>query len=240
MRETKTEGPILQMIPGIEYKVVYSRRRTLSIHVYPVQEVIVRAPYSTSLKSIERFINQKTEWIASCLESFKTLVRIDSRNGYSDGDHILLFGESHELRLVPAGKFSVRIIEDRVIEIGHPGNDDPLLIRAILEKWFKIIAVKELTIRFSDALVKYKKYGFSPSGFAVSTMKKRWGSCSSKGKIAISYDLIRLSGIYADYVITHELCHLVHHNHSENYYRLLTEVYPGWKNVRQELRRYLR
>lgn len=228
------------MIPGIEYKVVYSRRRTLSIHVYPFKGVVVRAPHTTSLKTIERFINQRTEWITSCLDSFKTLIRIDSRNGYSDGDHILLFGESHVLRLVPAKKFSVRIIEDRIIEIGHPGNNDPLLIRTILEKWFKIIAVKELTSRFSDALVKYKKYGFSPSGFSVSTMKKRWGSCSSKGKIAISYDLIRLNAIYADYVIAHELCHLVHHDHSENYYRLLTEVYPGWKSVRQELRKYLR
>lgn len=228
------------MIPGIEYRVMYSRRRTLSIHVSPFHGVIVRAPYTTSLKRIERFINQKTEWITSCLDSFKTLLRIDNQKGYSDGDQILLFGESYILRLVPVKDSSVRIREDRIIEIGHPGNNDPLLIRTILEKWFKIIAVKELNLRFSDALSKYKRYGFSPSGFAVSTMKKRWGSCSSKGKIAISYDLIRLKGIYADYVIAHELCHLVHHNHSEKYYRLLTEVYPGWETVRKELRKYLR
>ncbi|NMC38195.1 MAG: M48 family metallopeptidase [Bacteroidales bacterium] len=240
MKNIKTEETILQMIPGIEYKVMYSRRRTLSISVSPFHGVVVRAPYATSLKTIERFISQKTEWITSCLDSFKKLVRIDGRNGYSDGDQILLYGESHVLRLVPAKSFTVRIREGRIIEIGQPGNHDPLLIRTILEKRFKIIAEKELTLRFSDALVKYKNYGFYPSGFAVSTMKKRWGSCSSKGKIAISYDLIRLRGIYADYVIAHELCHLVHHNHSEYYYRLLTEVYPGWRNVRQELRKYLR
>jgi hypothetical protein len=240
VRKTKTEGTILQMTPGIEYRVLFSRRRTLSIHVIPFHGVIVKAPYTTSLKSIERFISQKTEWITSCLDSFKTLVRIDNQKGYSDGDHILLFGESHMLRLLQAKNYSLRLKEGRIIEIGHPDNNDPLLIRAILEKWFKTIAVKELTLRFSHAVVKYKKYGFSPSGFAVSTMKKRWGSCSSKGKIAISYDLIRLKGIYADYVIAHELCHLVHHNHSQNYYRLLTDVYPGWKNVRQELRKYIR
>jgi predicted metal-dependent hydrolase len=71
-------------------------------------------------------------------------------------------------------------------------------------------------------------------------MKKRWGSCSSKGKIAISYDLIRLDEIYAEYVIIHELCHLKHHNHSSNYYNLLSEVYPEWKKVREELKKYVR
>jgi predicted metal-dependent hydrolase len=71
-------------------------------------------------------------------------------------------------------------------------------------------------------------------------MKKRWGSCSSKGKIAISYDLIRLDEIYAEYVIIHELCHLKHHNHSANYYKLLSEVYPNWKKVKGELKKFIR
>lgn len=240
MRNIITEEYLLKMISGIEYRVMYSRRRTLSIHVSPYEGVIVRAPYETSLKTIERFVNHKAEWIAVCLNSFKKLVPIDNRNGYSDGDQLLLFGEPHLLKLIPSKHYSVRLKNEKTIEIGHTGNNDPLLIRAILEKWFRIIAVNELTLKFSDALDKYRKFGFSPTGFSVSTMKKRWGSCSARGKIAISYDLIRLKGIYADYVIAHELCHLVHHNHSENYYQLLTEVYPGWKNVRQELRKFIR
>jgi predicted metal-dependent hydrolase len=71
-------------------------------------------------------------------------------------------------------------------------------------------------------------------------MKSRWGSCSSSGKIALSYDLIRLSKECREYVIIHELCHLRHHNHGKGFYDLLTELYPDWKKTRAEIKRYLR
>jgi len=70
-------------------------------------------------------------------------------------------------------------------------------------------------------------------------MKRRWGSCSNKGVITLSTELIKFSDLYIEYVIAHELCHLKHHNHGSQYYTLLTEVFPEWKRVRKELRKYI-
>lgn len=70
-------------------------------------------------------------------------------------------------------------------------------------------------------------------------MKGRWGSCNSKGRITLSTELIKIDGKYTEYVILHELCHLKHHDHSSAYYKLLAEVYPDWKTVRKELRKYV-
>ena len=138
------------------------------------------------------------------------------------------------------GDQGIRLSGGDIIEAGVNGNVDPLLVRASLELWFSTIAKQKLTAMFAEMLEKHRSRGFNPSGFCVRKMKKRWGSCSSKGNIAVSYDLIRLDDVFSEYVIIHELCHLKHHNHSRDYYRLLSEVYPGWKSVRKELRTWLR
>jgi len=225
---------------NFDYKIILSRRRTISIIVSPDKGVIVKAPLRTPADAIRKFVSEKSEWIRKTLEGFNSLKKIDSSEGYYDGDRILLYGRYHRLKLHPAKEYYVKLSDDDTIEAGYAGSNDPVLIRAMLERWFRLIAQKRLTPKFRELLTKYSDYGFKPSAFSVRHMKKRWGSCSSKGKIAISYDLIRLDEVYAEYVIVNELCHLRHHNHSAEYYALLSEVYPGWKDVRKELQRYLR
>jgi len=224
----------------IPYRIRFSRRRTISITISPDKGVIVGAPYRTSAGTIERIVRGKSEWINRTLEGFLSLRRLDNKDGYSDGDEIMLFGRIHKLRIIQSQTSYVRLSGSNIIEAGVNGNADPSLVRTTLELWFHTIAKQKLTAMFAGVLAKHRSRGFNPSGFSVRKMKKRWGSCSSKGNIAVSYDLIRLDDVFSEYVIIHELCHLKHHNHSRDYYRLLSEVYPGWKSVRKELRTWLR
>lgn len=235
-----TEINDIRLIQDIHYTIKYSYRRTISIVVIPEKGVTVRAPFRTSKRTIEKFVNEKSLWIIRCLENFKSLQKIDNRNGYSDGDQVMLYGDFYRLRLISSDRFNVRLKDNKTIELEFNQNNDPLLIKELLDQWFRFIATRELTSRFRELLAKYDKYGFKPTGFSVRKMKKRWGSCSSRGRIGISYDLIRLNKKFSDYVIAHELCHLRHHDHSANYYRLLSEVYPEWRKVREELKEYLR
>jgi len=230
----------MQVNHDFRYRIIFSRRRTISIIVSPDSGVVVKAPYRTPVRSIDRFVSEKSAWINRTLKKFDSLVRIDGHKGFSDGDSILLFGRDHKLKLFQSDDYSVRLGVDDSIEAGFNIDNNPLIIKSMLESWFKFIARGRMTNKFREILIRYKDYGFNPTGFVVRTMKKRWGSCSSKGKIAVSYDLIRLDEVYGEYVIIHELCHLKHHNHSANYYKLLSEVYPGWKKVREELKKYVR
>jgi len=66
-------------------------------------------------------------------------------------------------------------------------------------------------------------------------MKKQWGSCSTSGNLILNPHLIKAPKTYVDYVILHELCHIKEHNHSEQFWRLLTQVMPNWKEVKAEL-----
>jgi len=230
----------MQSTGDFQYKIIFSRRRTISINISPDHGVVVKAPYRTPVGAIRRYVNEKSSWIIKTLKGFDTLQRIDNREGYSDGDTVLLFGREHNLKLIPSNNYSVRLVIDNSIEAGFAKDKNPKIIKAMLESWFKYIAQNKFPGKFREILLKYRDYRFAPAGFIVRTMKKRWGSCSSKGKIAISYDLIRIDDIYAEYVIIHELCHLKHHDHGTNYYKLLSAIYPDWKKVREELKKYIR
>ncbi|MBN2667357.1 MAG: M48 family metallopeptidase [Bacteroidales bacterium] len=225
---------------GFKYKVIFSRRRSISITVSPDKGVIVKAPYRTPLKIIDGFIEEKSEWIRKALVKFSALTRIDRPEGYSDGDSILMYGKEYKLSLKPDSKYSVRPGNDSTIEATWFRDNDPLIIRGMLETWFSHVAKNKLPAEFTEVLLRHKEFGFRPTGLTVRKMKSRWGSCSSKGRIALSYDLIRLSKECREYVMIHELCHLKHHNHGAGFYNLLTEVLPGWKQTRAEIKRYLR
>ena len=230
----------MHLTDNFQYKIIFSRRRTLCIMVSPDKGVVVKAPSRTPVETIRKFVMQKSNWISRTLNRFNTLIKIDKPEGYSDGDILLLFGRPHKLKLYSADNYSVRLGNNETIEVFYDHDNNPLIIRTILENWFKYIANNKFKIKFSEILNRVKDYGFTPSGFAVKKMKKRWGSCSAKGKIAISYDLIRLDDKYSEYVMIHELCHLKQHNHGNGFYSLLNEVYPDWKSQRTELKKYIR
>ncbi len=224
----------------IEYKIKYSGRKTMGISIHPDDGVVVRVPYRTPEKIIQKMIRDKSDWIRKVLEYHGSLKKIDHNKRFSDGESILFMGKENFLKTIPSDKYYVRRSDDNIIEVGFNGRKDPEIIKSILEAWYKNVARKILARKFNEILLKYRNYNFSPSAFSVKTMKKRWGSCTSKGKIAISYDLIRLEEIYSEYVIIHELCHLKHHNHGAEFYKLLSEVFPEWKSVRKKLKTFIR
>jgi len=229
----------LNLIHDFEYRIVRSGRRSLSIIVSPFNGVTVRAPLNTPLKFIKKFVGAKSEWILKTLNSFDNLRKIESLS-LSDGDKVLFEGKEHLLRIINSDWNQARLIDGNTIEISLKREVDPKVIPYILETWFKMVARKKLTLMFNEIYSRFKSHGLAPSAFSVSRMKKRWGSCSSQGKIAVSYDLIRLDPVFAEYVIIHELCHLKHHNHSVAYYEFLDELYPDWRRVRNELKKYIR
>lgn len=223
----------------IDVRVKYSARRSIGITVQAYEGAIIRVPYRTSGKLIEQILLDKSKWIKKAVDHYSLVKKLDHDQRFSDGEPIMFMGKNHFLKITRSGKYFVNQ-SDNIIEVGIDGINDHEIVKALLEKWYKTIAKKIFTEMFFELLDKYTDYSFSPTDFTVRTMKKRWGSCTSKGKISISYDLIRLDRIYGEYVITHELCHLIHHNHSAAYYKLLSDVMPQWKQVREELKQYIR
>ena len=225
-------------IEDIEFKVVYSGRRSIGISVLPDSSVIVRVPYLTSFKAITRIVTDKYGWIIKHRDNYRKLDNSSLNRSYTSGELHLFRGNRSILQIEKSVKPYVRF-NDNTIELGTLKTDDSDVIKRLLYMGYK----DEALILFPELLQKvvrgHQNQMFKPAGLIIRTMKRRWGSCSNKGVITLSTELIKLSDLYIEYVIAHELCHLKHHNHGAHYYKLLSEVFPEWKTVRRELRKYI-
>ena len=225
-------------IEDLEYKVVYSKRRTIGISVHPDSTVYVRVPYLTSMKTINRIVKEKYDWVIKHRDNYRNLDPSNLKRSYTDGEIHLFHGKELVLKIENSTRLYIRFM-DTTIEIGIDRNYSHEAIRRILYAGYKIEAGKHFPYLMEKVLSEHQNQGFKPSKLVIRTMKRRWGSCSNKGVITLSTELIKLSDRFIEYVILHELCHLRHHNHGPLFYRLLSEVFPEWKPVRKELRNYI-
>jgi predicted metal-dependent hydrolase len=223
---------------NIEYKIIYSRRRTLGISVLPDSSVIVRVPYRTSGKTIIRMVEEKSDWIIRHRDNFINQHRNKPGRSYTNGSTHLLRGNPYILNISESRRKFVKF-NGGSIEIGIENTGDEDAVRKLLRKAYKIEATAHIPVIFKSILEKHSNLSFKPTELVIRSMKRRWGSCSNMGKITLSSELIRLSDRYIEYVIVHELCHLRHHNHGPRYYQLLSELFPEWKSVRKEMKEFI-
>jgi predicted metal-dependent hydrolase len=195
-------------------------------------------PYLTSLKTINRIVQEKSGWITKHRDNYKGKEQNNLNRQYINGETHLFRGNKSVLKIQKSGKASVRFY-DGTIELGLAKTDDPQSIKWLLYQGYKNEASVVFPEIFKRVLKKYDNQMFKPSSLIIRTMKRRWGSCSNKGIITLSTELIKLPDLFIEYVIIHELCHLKHHNHGTAFYKLLSELFPEWKSIRKELRKYI-
>ena len=106
-------------------------------------------------------------------------------------------------------------------------------IQQYLDAWYKSRALERLT----DKTTRYaEQIGVSPSGISVRNFKSRWGSCDSRGQLLFNWNIIKAPHAIADYVVVHELCHLVHPNHSKDFWALVGRFDPAYAEHRDWLK----
>ncbi len=97
---------------------------------------------------------------------------------------------------------------------------------------------RDMALSFAKERVIYwnQFYGFDYQKISVKNQKTRWGSCSKKGNLSFNYKIVFLPPVFADYIIVHELCHLKAFNHSQNFWNLVIQTTPQYKQIRKELK----
>lgn len=177
---------------------------------------------------IEAFIRSKAAWLQA--QQYKMQLKAPHIiPEYRDGERHLFMGKEYSLR-IKAGRFSLVYAEGNELYITKRSRSQ---VKSILLEWYRREAEKYFPER---TLLLAKKYGFPDiKKITVRRMKARWGSCSSDAEIKYNIHLIKLSPKIIDSVILHELCHLIHHNHSRDFYHLLTHVNPEWREDKKSL-----
>lgn len=211
------------------YTLIRSDRKTVSIQIHE-GGVIVRAPKRLAKREIDRFVADHAAWI----ESHLALSPVPQPLAF--GDTVPLWGR--EVRLVPDKS---RHIAPRRIPEGVLAGDtlsfpaDTSSLAAAMHKWYET-ETRRVLLPYCHTLAE--SYGVADRLHAVSVThpKKRWGSCTSAGSIRINAMLSALKPEIGAYVLTHELAHLLHMNHSAAFWAQVEAWLPGAIGLRELLR----
>ena len=216
----------------INYSVSFSPRKTFSITVYPDLRVEVRAPLNSEEKIKER-VKKKAPWILHQLDYFQSFLPRTPERKYVSGESFRYLGKQYQLKLIKANEESVKVhmgmLTIKSFDIGK------IRVKQILTSWYYKHAREKILGRFKLILPKFKKYGLEVKEVRFKKMETRWGSCNVRQAIILNPELIKASTRCIDYVITHELCHLKHPNHSAKFYQMLDIMMPDWEKWKQKL-----
>jgi predicted metal-dependent hydrolase len=227
MDRRATEGTLLIELGGrlLEYRFARRRRRTLGITV-DAEGLKVAAPLRAPWREVEAFLRHKERWILAKLDEWARVAPAPVLHCAS-GERLPLFGELRELD-VRRGARSVREHGERLVVSARKGAR-PL---PVLLGWLKQRALSALTPRAAHYSARL---GLAAPRVSLSHARTQWGLCTEEGVIRLSWRLVHVAPVLADYVVAHEVAHLVELNHSRRFWRVMSELYPAWREARERL-----
>jgi predicted metal-dependent hydrolase len=219
----------------IDYTLVYSARKTLGISITPNLEVIVKAPTNTAIEKVETIIKKKAPWIIKQQSFFLGFYPKMPTKKYVSGETHLYLGRQYKLKIIIAKKNEIHFNAKEILVYAKTKEQT----KAILNKWYRERAKMKFAEIAEPIIERFKKYNVEPHSIYIQEMANRWGSCTPKGKIILNPELIKAPKSCIEYVITHELCHLVHRNHTIKFFNLQHKEMPTWEKWKTKLEHLL-
>ena len=212
----------------MEYKLIKSNRKTISITIDKDAQVIVKAPKMVSQRYIDNYVSSKKDWIEKNIKKMSELAAKRQPKKYDGGEIFMVFGREYTM-CISSVDDKIRVVEDKIF---FPSKflDNP---KEHMINWYKDIAKKYLIGRTQQIA---KQINLKPSKIKITSADRRWGSCSSKKNINFSYKLVMANEIAIDYVIIHELCHLIYMNHSSQFWNAVSALMPNYKEQKKYLK----
>lgn len=219
---------------AIVYELMYVERDDLAIHVYPDGSVVVEAPPDTGLDIIESRVYKRAKWILKQQRTFSEYSAPDPNRMYVSGETYFYLGKRYRLKLIPSDFDRVKFNRGRIYLYVTDTRDWQLKSR-LIQKWYRTRAKFIFEQQLEHCFKRFSGYDIAYPELQIRAMKSQWGSCTASGKIMLNLKLIKVKKKLIDYVIVHELCHLIEHNHSQKFYELLSLMMPDWEALRKEL-----
>lgn len=219
------------MVEGSDVQVLLTqaRRKTLSVEVHPTGQVVLRAPQGCSEARIQAVLVKRQRWIAEQRAFFQRFQPRTPQRAWVAGESHLHLGKRYKLRIGFGLEEGVVLRGlELVVNFRQRSKATPAQIEALVLRWRHDEAKTVFARQLAMCQKHYRFSGFAQPALRVQRLTKRWGSLSPHGTMTLHSGLVQAPTACIDYVICHELCHLVHPNHSREFFQLLEEVCPQW------------
>ena len=220
-----------------DYAIQRQKRKTMALHVLADGSVEVRAPQWVSTKIIVEFVTNRSPWvIQQRRERLEKLARLPR---FCDGEWHYFIGLPYRIRVEPGKTSGVTMVNEELFLIVVDPECEAQVEKA-LEKWYRLQAhdyFEERLFACFELFPDWFQDRHIMPELTIRKMRRRWGSCSSTGKITLNLAIVKMPQTCVDYVIIHELCHLHAFHHGKEFYRLLAAIMPDWKEQEELIER---
>lgn len=205
------------------YTLIRQNRRTLSMRLDKDGNITVFAPARLSVAEADRFVNEHARWIFRKRQELAARSPLPVITG-KEGDHVPVFGT----------EYIVRLWEKRKVAL--IGNEIFLLAASPREALIRFYR-RRLKEEILPLVGRYAaKMGVTPYRISVGSARTRWGACSGKNALTFSFRLAMCEAFAAEYVVVHELCHILHKDHSAAFWNMVGSYFPDYKNAKKYLK----
>jgi predicted metal-dependent hydrolase len=219
----------------IDFRLEYSDRKSLGITVTPEMEVLVKAPTDTTMEKVKEKIRKKAPWIIKQQSFFLSFQPKTPQRKFISGETHLYLGRQYRLQISIDKDESVKL-KGKFIEVTA---SDKSRAKKLLNDWYLRHAKAKFEAISLPLIERFKRYKVEPSSIVLREMPTRWGSCTPKGKIILNPELLKAPKGCIEYVIIHELCHLIHHDHTQKFLDLQTREMKDWEKWKMKLEKLL-
>lgn len=217
--------------PFLAYTVVYSARRTVGITVERDGSVVVRAPNGIDPDELQRVVSSKRRWInekAGHPQKYRKRLHAPGKELVS-GESMLYLGREYRVEVGPFPSNHIELVEGRF----QVPIDSALGRREEFRRWYNRAAKEQLVPRVRE---RARALGVDVARVSITDTKFRWGACTPAGNIRLNWRLVKAPLPVAEYVIIHELAHLLEPNHGGRFWSIVRSQIPNVDTARAWLR----
>ncbi len=220
---------------GIRVEVQRKNNKHAHLYVYPPEgRVHISAPMHMGLDALRAFAISRLSWIKAQQHQMRTQLR-EPEHEYLNRESHQVWGRRYLLKVIEVDAApAVELKHSTLILYVRPGSDDARR-QALLESWYR----EQLRAKLPALLAKWQPLmGVEVRRIFVQRMKTRWGSCNSAaGSIRLNTDLAKKPSENLEYILVHELAHLIEPTHNARFLSLMDKLMPNWRQLKDALNR---
>lgn len=228
---------------NISVKVTYRKRKNISIRIIPKSTIEIISPRSVPISFLKKVLDEKASWIMKTLDKFENIDESFKNRKYINGEIFYYLGKEYELKIIEDKNINNKNNNYCYIDIKKENliittnNNEAEYIKNELKKWYKIESEK-IVIQRLEVLKKENSImnQLTPNIIKIKEQKRRWGSCTSNKDIYINSRISMARIDVIDYILVHEFSHLVHMNHSKEFYNFVGSILPEFRECEKWLK----
>jgi predicted metal-dependent hydrolase len=198
----------------------------------PEGRVRLSVPLRTTESAMRTMLQQHWAWIQQKQAAYQALPR-PSTHTFTEGELHPFLGRLYPLKIVPTSKRSKILFHNTALEMHTAETSSPFQRAAVLTRWYRA----ELQKLLPPMIAEWEQViGVKASGFVIRQTKSRWGSCNTRtGKIMLNLELMKKPLHCLEYVVVHELIHLLEAGHNARFKGFMDQFLPPWREYKKEL-----